>query len=101
MRELAARVAEARAKTARSHDPLLDLRSANAHAVSALVRRGAARLGLPWVIGDEGEGEAALSPESLEQTREALRGIGGDLDERLEETVTEIAEHLGIVVDLE
>jgi ATP-dependent helicase HepA len=82
---LAARVAEARSAIRRAYDPLLDERSFDREAVQALVERAAARIDLE------------LDPEdSLE---DGLWAIARDLDERLEESVTELARRLGIGVD--
>jgi ATP-dependent helicase HepA len=82
---LAARVAEARTAIRRAYDPLLDERSFDREAVQALVVRAGARIDLE------------LDPEgSLE---DGLWAIARDLDERLEETVTELARRVGIGVD--
>jgi len=82
---LAARVAEARSAIRRAYDPLLDERSFDRSEVEALVDRARARMGLE----DDAEG-------SLE---DGLWSIARDLDERLEETVTELARRVGIGVD--
>jgi ATP-dependent helicase HepA len=82
---LAARVAEARSAIRRAYDPLLDERSFDRSAVEALVERARTRMGLD----DEAE-------DSLE---DGLWSIARDLDERLEETVTELARRVGIGVD--
>ena len=82
---LAARVAEARSAIRRSYDPLLDERSFDRPAVQALVDRAHTRIGL-----EPGE------DDSLE---DGLWAIARDLDERLEETVTELARRVGIGVD--
>ncbi|HZJ56222.1 MAG TPA: helicase-related protein [Myxococcaceae bacterium] len=82
---LAARVAEARTAIRRAYDPLLDERSFDREAVQALVDRAGARIGLE--LDREG---------SLE---DGLWAIARDLDERLEETVTELARRVGIGVD--
>ncbi|HEY1909054.1 MAG TPA: helicase-related protein [Myxococcaceae bacterium] len=82
---LSARVAEARTAIRRAYDPLLDERSFDREAVQALVERAGARIDLE------------LEPEgSLE---DGLWAIARDLDERLEETVTELARRVGIGVD--
>ena len=82
---LAARVAEARTSIRRAYDPLLDERSFDREAVQALVERAGARIDLE------------IDPEdSLE---DGLWAIARDLDERLEETVTELARRVGIGVD--
>jgi ATP-dependent helicase HepA len=82
---LAARVAEARTAIRRAYDPLLDERSFDREAVQALVERAGARIDLE------------IDPEdSLE---DGLWAIARDLDERLEETVTELARRVGIGVD--
>src|SRR5215831_7126060 len=82
---LAARVAEARTAIRRAYDPLLDERSFDREEVQALVDRAGARIGLE--IDAEG---------SLE---DGLWAIARDLDERLEETVTDLARRVGIGVD--
>jgi len=82
---LAARVAEARSAIRRAYDPLLDERSFDRAAVQALVERARVRIGLE--DADDG---------SLE---DGLWAIARDLDERLEETVTELARKVGIGVD--
>lgn len=83
--ELSKKVAEARAQVKRAYDPLLDLRSFDRAEVEALVARAHERSGMD---GEEGE--------SLE---DGLWAIARDLDERLEETVTELADRVGIKVD--
>jgi ATP-dependent helicase HepA len=83
--ELAAAVAEAREAARRAYDPLLDVRSFDAEAVEALVARAQSRLGI------EHDADSTLE--------DALWGVARDLDERLEETVTELAERVGIGVD--
>ena len=82
---LAARVAEARTAIRRAYDPLLDERSFDREAVQALVDRAGSRIGLELDLDG-----------SLE---DGLWGIARDLDERLEETVTELARRVGIGVD--
>jgi len=82
---LAARVAEARTAIRRAYDPLLDERSFDREEVQALVDRAGARIGLELDPG-----------ESLE---DGLWTIARDLDERLEETVTDLARRVGIGVD--
>jgi ATP-dependent helicase HepA len=82
---LAERVAAARDEVKRAYDPLLDLRSYDEHAVRALVERAGGRLGIDFA-GDEG-------------LEDALWRIARDLDERYEETVTDIARRVGIRVD--
>jgi len=82
---LGARVAEARSAIRRAYDPLLDERSFDRAAVQALVDRAGVRIGLD--LDQDG---------SLE---DRLWAIARDLDERLEETVTELARRVGIGVD--
>ncbi|HZX42272.1 MAG TPA: helicase-related protein, partial [Myxococcaceae bacterium] len=82
---LAARVAEARSAIHRAYDPLLDERSFDRDAVQGLVERAGARIGLE--LDAEGSVE------------DGLWAIARDLDERLEETVTELARRVGIGVD--
>ncbi|MFZ5469631.1 MAG: helicase-related protein [Myxococcota bacterium] len=86
--ELKRRVETAREQVRRAYDPLLDLRSFDREAVRGLVERAQRRFGLI----DEGE---ALE----EEVEDALWAVARDLDERLEETVTELARKVGIGVD--
>ena len=90
--ELGARVAAARESVRRAYDPLLDLRSFDRPAVAALVERAHARFGLD---GPE-DVEDAGAPEALE---DGLWSVARDLDERLEECVTELARKVGLGVD--
>ncbi len=83
--ELAKAVAAAREAARRAYDPLLDVRSFDEEAVQDLVTRGQKRLGI------ESDEETSLA--------DALWGVARDLDERLEESVTELAERVGIGVD--
>jgi ATP-dependent helicase HepA len=85
--ELKAKVEAARAQVKRAYDPLLDLRSFDKPAVERLVERAQARMGIE---ADEDE------EQSLE---DGLWGVARDLDERLEESVTELAKRVGIRVD--
>jgi ATP-dependent helicase HepA len=86
--ELQTKVETARAQVKRAYDPLLDIRSFDRDAVARLVKRAQERMGL-----DEEEGEDAPPLE------EGLWGVARDLDERLEEAVTELARRVGIGVD--
>jgi ATP-dependent helicase HepA len=83
--QLAARVREARSSIRRAYDPLLDLRSFDKPAVEALVARALER----WEVDAEED-------DALE---ERLWAVARDLDERLEDTVTELARKVGIGVD--
>ncbi len=83
--QLAVAVASAREAARRAYDPLLDVRSFDQEAVEALVTRAQARL--------------RIEPDSESTLDEALWGVARDLDERLEEAVTELAERVGIGVD--
>ena len=87
--ELKAKVETARAQVKRAYDPLLDLRSFDKPAVERLVTRAQARMGMEEE--DEEEQEQAVE--------DGLWGVARDLDERLEETVTELAKRVGIRVD--
>ena len=87
--ELKAKVEAARSQVKRAYDPLLDLRSFDKPAVERLVARAQARMGIE---ADEEEDEKL----ALE---DGLWGVARDLDERLEETVTELAKRVGIRVD--
>jgi ATP-dependent helicase HepA len=85
--ELKAKVEAARAQVKRAYDPLLDLRSFDKPAVERLVARAQARMGIE---ADEDE------EQSLE---DGLWSVARDLDERLEESVTELAKRVGLRVD--
>ncbi|HEY8211247.1 MAG TPA: helicase-related protein [Myxococcaceae bacterium] len=82
---LKVKVAEARAAVKRAYDPLLDRRSFDKEAVEALVERARSRFG---VEADEEDG-----------LEEGLWSLARDLDERLEEAVTDLARKIGIGVD--
>lgn len=84
-KELKDRVQGAREQVKRAYDPLLDLRSFDREAVSALVERAQARLG--------------LEDEEDEDVEQGLMSISRDLEERLEDSVTELARKVGIGVD--
>lgn len=84
---LARGVAAAREEIRRAYDPLLDARSFDRGAIGELVERGSKRLGIDHVLSDD-----------LEET---LWGIARDLDERLEETVIDVARMVGLDVDCE
>ncbi|MBF5043554.1 helicase [Aggregicoccus sp. 17bor-14] len=86
-RELEARVEAARASVRRAYDPLLDLRSFDRAAVERLVARAQGRMG----IEADDEEEQALE--------DGLWSVARDLDERLEEAVTELARRVGLGVD--
>ncbi|MBJ6760132.1 DEAD/DEAH box helicase family protein [Myxococcaceae bacterium JPH2] len=86
--ELKTRVEAARAQVKRAYDPLLDLRSFDKPAVERLVKRALARM------GEEPDEDAEAQP-----LEDGLWGVARDLDERLEETVTELARRVGIGVD--
>lgn len=86
--ELKEKVEAARAQVKRAYDPLLDIRSFDKDAVARLVTRAQERMG---VEADEEEEESSLE--------EGLWSVARDLDERLEETVTELARRVGIGVD--
>ena len=83
--QLAAAVAEAREAARRAYDPLLDVRSFDLEAVERMATRAQARLSI------EPDPEATLA--------DSLWGVARDLDERLEESMTELAERVGIGVD--
>jgi ATP-dependent helicase HepA len=85
--ELKTKVEAARAQVKRAYDPLLDLRSFDKPAVERLVTRAQARMG----IEEEDEEEQSVE--------DGLWGVARDLDERLEETVTELAKRVGLRVD--
>jgi ATP-dependent helicase HepA len=83
------KVSEARAQVQRAYDPLLDLRSFDRPAVEALVARAESRLGIE------------LDSDEQMSTEDRLHTVARDLDERLEETVTELATRVGLGVDTE
>ncbi|HZH04071.1 MAG TPA: helicase-related protein [Myxococcaceae bacterium] len=83
---LKARVSAARGQVRQAYDPLLDLRSFDRPGVQALVARAHHRMRL-----DE---EAADGP-----IEDGLWAVARDLDERMEEAVTELARKVGIGVD--
>jgi ATP-dependent helicase HepA len=83
--ELSLKVARAREQARRAYDPLLDLRSFDRGQVQGLVRRAQARTG--------------LEDEPGQPLEDGLWAIARDLDERLEECITELAERIGIRVD--
>lgn len=85
-RTLGAKVTAAREEVRRSWDPLLDLRSFDREALQTLARRAQQRLGM-----EEELGQGSLEDQML--------AISRDLDERLEDTVTELARKVGIGVD--
>jgi ATP-dependent helicase HepA len=85
VKALKKKVQAARDHAKRAYDPLLDLRSFDQDAVFELVDRASARAGIE-----------VAEDEPLEAS---LWAIARDLDERLEECVTELAERLGIRVD--
>lgn len=84
-RALGDRVRRARAQIDRAYDPLLDLRSFDRPGIERLLRRAEERTG----GGDDPE-------DGLE---ERVWAVARDLDERMEETVTELARKVGIGVD--
>lgn len=85
LKELAAKVKSAREQVKRAYDPLLDLRSFDKNEVQGLVERANER------IDHDGEEGSTLD--------DGLWGIARDLDERLEECITELADRIGIKVD--
>jgi ATP-dependent helicase HepA len=93
--ELKAKVEAARAQVKRAYDPLLDVRSFDKPAVERLVKRAQERMGLEDDDDDEGGDGEAPSVE------DGLWGVARDLDERLEESVTELARRVGIGVDVD
>ncbi|MCY1017247.1 helicase-related protein [Pyxidicoccus sp. MSG2] len=92
--ELKAKVEAARAQVKRAYDPLLDVRSFDKPAVERLVKRAQERMGIE---ADEDEGEDGEAPS----VEDGLWGVARDLDERLEESVTELARRVGIGVDVD
>ncbi len=84
-KELSEKVQAARESVKRAYDPLLDLRSFDKAGVEALIARAQARMN--------------IEAEEDEGVEEGLWSVARDLDERLEETVTELARKVGIGVD--
>ncbi len=81
-------VRRARQAIAKEYDPLLDRRSFDRERVEALLARANERAGIEAAEGDEaGDLEAGLQQ------------VARDLDERLEETVLQIARRIGVEVD--
>ncbi|RKH13716.1 helicase [Corallococcus sp. CA047B] len=91
--ELKTRVEAARAQVTRAYDPLLDVRSFDKPAVARLVARAQERMGEEPPDEDSDEEAAPLE--------DGLWSVARDLDERLEETVTELARRVGIGVDVD
>lgn len=85
VKDLTDKVKEAREQVKRAYDPLLDLRSFDKAEVRELVKRS-----------HERTGNDADEDETLD---DGLWSIARDLDERLEETITELADRIGIKVD--
>ena len=83
--ELKTKVSKAREQVKKAYDPLLDLRSFDKAAVSDLVGRAEAR--------------AAVDSDDADAIEDRLWGVARDLDERLEECITELADRIGIRVD--
>lgn len=86
--ELGKKVRTAREQVQHAYDPLLDTRSFDREAVEALVARAHTRMGEE---PDEDDDESDLE--------EGLWAVARDLDERLEENVTELALRIGLGVD--
>jgi len=87
---LGAAIRQARDAAARDYDPLLDRRSFDRDRVAALLVRAFQRAGI--------EQEGFDEPADLE---EGLWTLARDLDERLEETVLDVARRVGIEVDVD
>lgn len=87
-RELRERVQTAREQVKRAYDPLLDLRSFDRAEVEALVQRAQRRMNIEDEVAEGG-------------LEDGLWAIARDLDERLEEAVTDLARRVGIGVDTE
>ncbi len=85
VKDLTDKVKAAREQVKRAYDPLLDLRSFDKFEVKSLVQRSHERTGMD-----------ADEDETLD---DGLWSIARDLDERLEETITELADRIGIKVD--
>ncbi|MFZ5438589.1 MAG: helicase-related protein [Myxococcota bacterium] len=85
VKDLTAKVKEAREQVKRAYDPLLDLRSFDKAEVRELVNRSHERTG--------------MEPDEDQTLDDGLWSIARDLDERLEECITELADRIGIKVD--
>ena len=85
VKALGAAVANARAQVRQAYDPLLDIRSADEAAVLGLLRRAQVR--------------ADIDSDDDETLDEGLWAVARDLDERLEECLTEVAARIGVGVD--
>ncbi len=83
--DLTEKVKAAREQVKKAYDPLLDLRSFDKAEVKQLVQRS-----------HERTGNDADEDETLD---DGLWSIARDLDERLEECITELADRIGIKVD--
>ncbi len=83
--ELKTKVSKARDQVRRAYDPLLDRRSFDEDAVQALVTRAQDRID--------------LEPDDDQTLEDGLWGVARDLDERLEEAVTELGLRVGLGVD--
>lgn len=87
---LSAAVRRAREATTEDYDPLLDRRSFDRERVGQMLGRALTRAGLD---------DEDLDLDTQEGLEEALLTVARDLDERLEDTVLEIARRVGIEVD--
>ncbi|MFO0600325.1 MAG: SNF2-related protein [Myxococcaceae bacterium] len=85
VKALATQVKKAREQVKKAYDPLLDLRSFDKEEVKALVQRSHERTG--------------IDVDEDETLDDGLWSIARDLDERLEETISELADRIGIKVD--
>lgn len=91
-RRLGDAVAKARAAIQEDYDPLLDRRSYDKERVATLLAQAHRRAGLEFDADDDGA-------YPLEEIEEGMQTVARDLDERLEETVLEIARKVGMNVD--
>lgn len=87
---LSAAVRRARQAATEDYDPLLDRRSFDRERVGRMLSRALTRAGLD---------DEDLDLDTQEGLEEALLTVARDLDERLEDTVLEIARRVGIEVD--
>ncbi len=85
VQELKTKVSEARAQVQRAYDPLLDYRSFDREGVAELVSKAQLR--------------SNIEAEEDENIEDGLWSVARDLDERLEEAVTELAARVGLGVD--
>ncbi len=114
-RALRTKVAAARAEVARAYDPLLDRRSCDLDALSALADRGAQRLGVAPERPLVSFSKEATSKKGAASSREVstkqstpldllagrLNQVASALEQRLESVTLEIARKIGLATDVD